>query len=94
MPRDEFGIPVDSLPINTAGTTSNGSNSTNTEEKKEKGKGKGKKKRVHVKHPGLTNLKKLKDTPKSRMEGKLLNRCVLYNLCGNVLYVQWNPALN
>ena len=44
-----------------------------SEEGKRKG---GKRKRKAVKHPGLTDLKKMKDTPQTRIEQKILNKLV------------------
>ena len=44
------------------------------DEKQKKEKRKGQKRKKTVKHPGLTDLKKLKDTPQMRIEKRIFNK--------------------
>ena len=61
------------MPVSEDCTTSNSCQPLLSDEVKRKGD---KRKRKAVKHPGLTDLKKIKDTPQTRIERKIMNKLV------------------
>ena len=69
--RDEFGAPIPELSASASITAAKKESDIAASNKEKKKKSKRKK---TVKHPGLTDLKKLKETPQSRIEGKILNK--------------------